>query len=109
MQGISHLPPPPVPPHGASIAAAADPGPSSRPTGEAMPASVSAAGLQLAEDGVAQTKFTGDASMHQLGEVMKMQMKQQTEMALMKLIVSMNEALAKEIKKTGDAVKNLAG
>src|SRR5688500_18462966 len=67
-----------------------------------MPLKVADAGLQLSEHGVKQTDQTMNNSMGQLGDVMKMQMQHQTDMALAKLVTTLNEAMAKEIKKTGD-------
>lgn len=61
------------------------------------------------EAGVGQAQVSMDAAMNQMSQVMMMQMKHQTQTAIMKMIVDMNMALAKEIKKTGQSVKELAG
>jgi hypothetical protein len=52
---------------------------------------------------------TMETMMEQMERIMTLQMKHQTAMALMKLIVDMNNALAKQLKEVGRAVKDLAG
>lgn len=70
---------------------------------------MSGAALAMGSAGVGEAQFAMDSLMGEMKQIMMIQMKSQTEMAIMKMIVDMNMALAKEIKKSGQAVKDLAG
>jgi hypothetical protein len=50
----------------------------------------------------------GNAMMDQIRATAAMQMKFQTEMGIIQMIVKMNEALAKMFKSIGEAIKGLA-
>jgi hypothetical protein len=66
-------------------------------------------GLQMNSQAAGQG---GDIMGKMMGDIQgtsAMQMKMQTEMAQISLMMKLNEALAKIFKAIGDAVKNLAG
>ena len=65
-------------------------------------------GAQLSAAGTAQAGSDGNAMMAQIQQTAAMQMKFQTEMGLIQMIVKMNEALAKMFKAIGEAIKGLA-
>jgi hypothetical protein len=63
------------------------------------------------ELGAAGTKASsdqGNAMMGQIEQTAAQQMKFQTEMGIIQMIVKMNEALAKMFKSIGEAIKGLA-
>ncbi len=74
------------------------------------------AGLNMLQNGGAQLSAAGTQSaakdggdmMGQIQQTAAMQMKFQTEMGLIQMIVKMNEALAKMFKSIGEAIKGLA-
>jgi hypothetical protein len=68
-----------------------------------------AGGVQLSAAGTKAAAADGGDMMGQIQQTAAMQMKFQTEMGLIQMIVKMNEALAKMFKAIGDAVKGLAG
>ncbi|HEY9109048.1 MAG TPA: hypothetical protein VIN58_20400 [Roseateles sp.] len=65
-------------------------------------------GTQLSAAGTAAASKDGTDMMAQIQQTAAMQMKFQTEMGLIQMIVKMNEALAKMFKAIGEAVKGLA-
>jgi len=65
-------------------------------------------GAQLSAAGTAAAGADGNAMMGQIQQTAAMQMKFQTEMGLIQMIVKMNEALAKMFKAIGEAIKGLA-
>lgn len=65
-------------------------------------------GAQLSAAGTAAAGADGNAMMAQIQQTAAMQMKFQTEMGLIQMIVKMNEALAKMFKAIGEAIKGLA-
>lgn len=69
---------------------------------------VQSGGAQLGAAGVGAAADTGNAAMNQIQQTSAMQMKFQTEMGLLQLMVKMNEALAKLFKAIGEAIKGLA-
>ncbi len=67
-----------------------------------------AGGVQQSQAGTAAADSSGNAMMAQIQQTAAMQMKFQTEMGIIQLIVKMNEALAKMFKAIGEAIKGLA-
>lgn len=67
-----------------------------------------AGGAQLSAAGTQSASQDGNAMMAQIQQTAAMQMKFQTEMGLIQMIVKMNEALAKMFKAIGEAIKGLA-
>lgn len=67
-----------------------------------------AGGAQLSAAGTQAASQDGNAMMAQIQQTAAMQMKFQTEMGLIQMIVKMNEALAKMFKAIGEAIKGLA-
>jgi len=65
-------------------------------------------GAQLSAAGTQSAATDGNAMMSQIQQTAAMQMKFQTEMGLIQMIVKMNEALAKMFKSIGEAIKGLA-
>jgi hypothetical protein len=65
-------------------------------------------GAQLSAAGTAAASKDGTDMMGQIQQTAAMQMKFQTEMGLIQMIVKMNEALAKMFKAIGEAIKGLA-
>lgn len=65
-------------------------------------------GAQLSAAGTQAAATDGTAMMSQIQQTAAMQMKFQTEMGLIQMIVKMNEALAKMFKSIGEAIKGLA-
>lgn len=65
-------------------------------------------GAQLSAAGTQAAAGDGNAMMAQIQQTAAMQMKFQTEMGLIQMIVKMNEALAKMFKSIGEAIKGLA-
>jgi hypothetical protein len=65
-------------------------------------------GAQLSAAGTAAAAKDGTDMMAQIQQTAAMQMKFQTEMGLIQMIVKMNEALAKMFKAIGEAIKGLA-
>lgn len=65
-------------------------------------------GAQLSAAGTQAAASDGNAMMAQIQQTAAMQMKFQTEMGLIQMIVKMNEALAKMFKSIGEAIKGLA-
>jgi len=65
-------------------------------------------GAQLSAAGTQAASSDGNAMMAQIQQTAAMQMKFQTEMGLIQMIVKMNEALAKMFKAIGEAIKGLA-
>ncbi|WP_140635003.1 hypothetical protein [Methylibium rhizosphaerae] len=65
-------------------------------------------GAQLSAAGTAAASKDGTDMMAQIQQTAAMQMKFQTEMGLIQMIVKMNEALAKMFKAIGEAIKGLA-
>jgi hypothetical protein len=65
-------------------------------------------GVQLSQAGTQQAGADGNAMMAQIQQTAAMQMKFQTEMGIIQLLVKMNEALAKMFKSIGEAIKGLA-
>lgn len=65
-------------------------------------------GAQLSQAGTAAAGSDGNAMMGQIQQTAAMQMKFQTEMGIIQMIVKMNEALAKLFKAIGEAIKGLA-
>jgi hypothetical protein len=64
--------------------------------------------VQQSAAGTASADSSGNALMAQIQQTAAMQMKFQTEMGIIQLIVKMNEALAKMFKAIGEAIKGLA-
>jgi len=69
---------------------------------------VQSGGAQLSAAGTKAAGDDGNAMMGQIQQTAAMQMKFQTEMGLIQMIVKMNEALAKMFKAIGEAIKGLA-
>jgi hypothetical protein len=67
-----------------------------------------AGGVQLSQAGTQAAASDGGDMMAQIQQTAAMQMKFQTEMGLIQMIVKMNEALAKMFKAIGEAIKGLA-
>jgi hypothetical protein len=67
-----------------------------------------AGGVQLSQAGTQAASADGGDMMAQIQQTAAMQMKFQTEMGLIQMIVKMNEALAKMFKAIGEAIKGLA-
>jgi hypothetical protein len=65
-------------------------------------------GAQLSAAGTQSASSDGNAMMAQIQQTAATQMKFQTEMGLIQMIVKMNEALAKMFKAIGEAIKGLA-
>lgn len=65
-------------------------------------------GSQLSAAGTGSAAQNGTDLMGQIQQTAAMQMKFQTEMGILQMIIKMNEALAKMFKAIGDAVKGLA-
>ncbi|WP_157572227.1 hypothetical protein [Hydrogenophaga taeniospiralis] len=65
-------------------------------------------GAQLSAAGTQAAAKDGTDMMGQIQQTAAMQMKFQTEMGLIQMIVKMNEALAKMFKAIGEAIKGLA-
>ncbi|MDR7149963.1 hypothetical protein J2W49_001918 [Hydrogenophaga palleronii] len=65
-------------------------------------------GAQLSAAGTQAASKDGTDMMAQIQQTAAMQMKFQTEMGLIQMIVKMNEALAKMFKAIGEAIKGLA-
>jgi hypothetical protein len=59
--------------------------------------------------GVRSATDVMNAMMRDMQQTAAMQMKMQTEMAQINMMMKLNEALAKTFKAIGDAVKGLAG
>jgi hypothetical protein len=66
-------------------------------------------GLQLNNQAAGQSAGIMGSMMGDIQGTSAMQMKMQTEMAQISMMMKLNEALAKIFKAIGDAVKNLAG
>jgi hypothetical protein len=65
-------------------------------------------GAQLSAAGTGAAASNGNDMMAQIQQTAAMQMKFQTEMGIIQMIVKMNEALAKMFKAIGEAIKGLA-
>jgi hypothetical protein len=65
-------------------------------------------GSQLSAAGTQNAADQGGDMMGQIQKTAAMQMKFQTEMGILQMIVKMNEALAKLFKAIGEAIKGLA-
>jgi hypothetical protein len=65
-------------------------------------------GAQLSAKGTQAAAKDGTDMMDQIQQTAAMQMKFQTEMGLIQMIIKMNEALAKMFKAIGEAIKGLA-
>ncbi|MCW7540279.1 hypothetical protein OOT46_20810 [Aquabacterium sp. A7-Y] len=63
---------------------------------------------QLSSAATGQAGDVGGDMMGQIQQTAAMQMKFQTEMGLIQMMVKMNEALAKMFKSIGEAIKGLA-
>jgi hypothetical protein len=70
---------------------------------------LSKAVLKQSEHGVEDSSKVMNSGMEDMAQIMALQSIQQFQMAKMKVIVSMAEAIGKEIKKSPDAIKNMAG
>lgn len=65
-------------------------------------------GVGLSAAGTGAAGSMGGDMMGQIQQTAAMQMKFQTEMGLIQMMIKMNEALAKMFKSIGEAVKGLA-
>ena len=65
-------------------------------------------GTQMSQQGTATAGNMGNDMMAQIQQTGAMQMKFQTEMGILQMMIKMNEALAKMFKSIGEAVKGLA-
>lgn len=64
--------------------------------------------LGQGQQGVDAAQQGADGSLAQIKQSSAMQMKMQTEMGQIQMLVKMNEALSKIFKAIGDAIKGLA-
>lgn len=67
-----------------------------------------AGGTQLSRAGTGAASEMGGDMMGQIQQTSAMQMRFQTEMGILQMMVKMNEALAKLFKAIGEAIKGLA-
>lgn len=67
-----------------------------------------AGGVNLGQNAVGAADDVGNAQLAQIEQTAAMQMKFQTEMGLIQMMIKMNEALAKMFKAIGEAIKGLA-
>ena len=65
-------------------------------------------GLGMGQNAVDNSSIMGRAQMMQIEATAAMQMRFQTEMGMIQMMVKLNEALAKLFKALGEAVKGLA-
>jgi len=65
-------------------------------------------GTQMSQQGTSAAGSMGNDMMAQIQQTGAMQMKFQTEMGILQMMIKMNEALAKMFKSIGEAVKGLA-
>lgn len=63
---------------------------------------------QFSANATSTASSTGGDMMQQIQNTAALQMKFQTEMGIIQMIVKMNEALAKMFKSIGEAIKGLA-
>jgi hypothetical protein len=65
-------------------------------------------GVGMGQQATDESGVMASQQMNQIKQTSAMQMKFQTEMGLIQMMVKMNEALAKMFKALGEAIKNLA-
>ena len=66
-------------------------------------------GLNFNHQGAQMGMQIGESMMGDIEAMAALQMKMQTEMGLLNMMIKLNEALAKMFKAIGDAVKGLVG